>query len=73
MAIAEDDRLVFFPVYPLGVTEGVSDAFQEYDLAFAAALGLEPLRGGEYAIASIVARKFYDDGPWDRIGSASSR
>jgi hypothetical protein len=70
VAISEDDRLVFFPVYPLGAPAAVKDAFHDYDLRFADALGLAPYReqgDDEYRIATILVREFYDDGPWDRF------
>jgi hypothetical protein len=70
VALGEDERLVFFPVYPLSAAAEVNDAFHRYDLAFAAALGLQPFeqRGDDtYDIAPVLARAFYDDGPWDRF------
>jgi hypothetical protein len=70
VAISEDDRLVFFPVYPLAAPKAVKDAFYEYDVRLAAALGLPPFREPsekEYTIASVLAWYFYDDGLWDRF------
>jgi predicted RNA-binding Zn-ribbon protein involved in translation (DUF1610 family) len=70
VAISEDDRLVFFPVYPLAASKAVKDAFYEYDVSLAAALGLPPFRGPsekEYTIARVLAWYFYDDGLWDRF------
>lgn len=69
VAIAEDDRLVFFPVYPLAAA-AVKQAFFDFDLGLARALGLEPYRPKEnedYTIALVLAQDFYDDGPWDRF------
>jgi hypothetical protein len=70
VAIGEDDRLVFFPVYPLQSSSAIKDLFYEYDLNLAAAMGLEPFRetnDAEYKIAQIIGRYFYDDGLWDRF------
>jgi hypothetical protein len=70
VAISEDDRLVFFPVYPLAASKSVKDAFYEYDVSLAATLGLQPFRGPsekEYVIARVLAWYFYDDGLWDRF------
>jgi hypothetical protein len=72
VAIAEDDRVVFFPVYPASATEAVKAAFFQYDVGLASALGLEPYRsdhGEPYSIALVLAGEFYDDGPWDRFGA----
>jgi hypothetical protein len=70
VAISEDDRLVFFPVYPPAASKAVKDSFYEYDVSLAAALGLAPFRGPsekEYAIERVLAWYFYDDGLWDRF------
>jgi len=70
VAISEDDRLVFFPVYPLAASKAIKDAFYEYDVTLSAAVGLPPFRGpseAEYTIARVLARYFYDDGLWDRF------
>ena len=58
---------MFFPVYPQAASAAVKDAFRNYDLAFAWALGLERQPAGDdaYAIAPLLARGFYDDGLWE--------
>ena len=75
LAIAEDDRLVCFSVYPQSASRHVLAAFRDYDHQFAAALGLRIYEapaegesntdGGEYEIATILAREFWDDDAWD--------
>jgi hypothetical protein len=70
VAITEDDRLVFFPVYPRSTAEAIQRSFYEYDLSLAGAMGLAAVRGpvdAEYTIAHILARCFYDDGLWERF------
>jgi hypothetical protein len=66
VAIADDDRLVCFPVYPLGIGAAVADAFERYDRALAASLQIAIHRGPEddYRIAEVLAGGFYDDGAW---------
>ena len=68
VAVAEDDRLVFFPVYPLRAGEPVEEAFERYDRALATALGLEIHSGeADYHVAEILGRDFCDDGAWRRL------
>ena len=69
IAITEDERLVCSAVYPQGVPAAVADAFAAYDRRLSEALGLAMVRDPmeEYAIARVVARRFYDDGVWDRL------
>jgi hypothetical protein len=74
VAITEDDRLVFFPVYPLGVGDAVEQAFERYDLRLAAELGLAICRDPDeaYAVAPILGQGFYDDGPWGRLRTSGA-
>ena len=70
VAVTADDRILFSPVYPLGLESAVKDAFHEYDLALSAALGLPPYRAADaadYRVEDILARDSYDDGVWDRF------
>jgi hypothetical protein len=70
ITVTADDRLLFFPVYPLGIGSAVRDAFYAYDLALAEALGLRPYRGtdaADYRIEQVIARYSYDDGVWERF------
>ena len=70
VAVTDDDRLLFCPVYPLAAPVAVKDAFHAYDRALAEALGLRPFeqRGAEeYTVADILVRYSYDDGPWERF------
>jgi hypothetical protein len=74
VAIAEDDRLVFFPIYPPSAEGAIQQAFLELDRAFAQHLGLEPFVGDDYDVALIVARDWWDDGvwePWRRAAGSS--
>ncbi len=73
VAISEDDRVVFRTVYPENSGAALQDAFYEYDLALCANLGLEPVGGGDWRVASIVTRDDYDDGIWDRFMSEDDR
>ena len=74
LAIAEDDRLVCFEVYPYEASQTLRALFQTYDLAFAAALGLPllPAPNADYEIASILSHGWWDDGPWHPIRIAPS-
>ena len=70
VTVTEDDRLLFFPVYPIRIEAPVLDAFHAYDLALAEALRLPPYRGtdaDEYRIEKVIARYSYDDGVWERF------
>ena len=71
LAVSEDDRLVCFAVYPQGVAREVRALFREFDLRFAADLGIDVYEppdddgAGGYEIATIVSREFWDDDAWD--------
>jgi hypothetical protein len=71
LAIAEDDRLVCYLVYPRNARIELRDAFRNYDLRLAEALGIsiydpdaEP-QCPEPEVASILSRSFWDDGAWN--------
>jgi hypothetical protein len=70
LAIADDDRLVCFYVYPLSSSPAVKTAFREYDHAFARALGIplhEPVEAPDfgYRVSSVLSVYWWDDGSWD--------
>jgi len=71
LAVSEDDRLICFAVYPKRIGKDVRALFREFDLRFAAYLGVavyEPSEeddADEYEIASVVSREFWDDDAWD--------
>jgi hypothetical protein len=70
LAIADDDRLVCFYVYPLSSSPAVKTAFREYDRAFARALGIplhEPAEAPDfgYRVSSVLSVDWWDDGSWD--------
>ncbi len=71
VALAEDDRLVCFSVYPLGVKPELESLFAEYDRRLSQALGL-PLHDAsgeeEYEIARILSHAWWDDCAWDLTG-----
>lgn len=68
LAISEDDRLVCYYVYPLGVTSALKAAFADYDRLLSQALGL-PIYNTEsdeeYEIAYILSHAWWDDSAWD--------
>jgi hypothetical protein len=70
LAIADDDRLVCFHVYPLSSSPAVKSAFREYDRAFSCALGIplyEPTGADDpgYQVSSVLSVYWWDDGSWD--------
>ncbi len=72
LALSEDDQLICFTIYPKRIGTAIRSAFKEFDVRFAAHLGLrvyEPANNDEgddgYKIASIVSRDFWDDDAWD--------
>lgn len=71
VALAEDDRLVCFSVYPLGVKPELAALFAGYDRRLSQALGL-PLHGAsgeeDYEIARILSHAWWDDCAWDLTG-----
>jgi len=68
VALAEDDRLVCFSVYPLGVKPELATLFAEYDRLLSQALGL-PIHDAssdeDYEIARILSHAWWDDCAWD--------
>lgn len=71
LAIAEDDRLVCFEVYPTSANKEVKQLFREYDLRLAQHLGIDICKGRseidseQYEIVCSVSREFWDDSAWD--------
>ena len=70
LAIADEDRLVCFSVYPKSASSSVKSAFRDYDLAFAQALGI-PLHNpadaddSGYRVSTVLAESWWDDYSWD--------
>ena len=68
VALAEDDRLVCFSVYPLGVSPALEALFAAHDRRLSQALGL-PLHDAsgdeDYEIAHILSHSWWDDMAWD--------
>ncbi len=70
LAVADDDRLVCFHVYPLSSPASVKAAFREYDCAFSRALRVplyEPAGDDDpgYQVSSVLSVYWWDDGSWD--------
>ncbi len=70
LAIAEDDSLICFSVYPARSTKEIRCLFKEYDLRLSAFLGVpifknQPDEDRWYEIASTISRNFWDDDAWD--------
>jgi hypothetical protein len=70
LAIADDDRLVCFQVYPLSSPASVKAAFRDHDCAFSRSLGIplyEPAGDDDpgYRISSVLSVYWWDDGSWD--------
>jgi hypothetical protein len=63
VAIADDDHLVPFPVYPAAARSGLRREFDDYVRRFASALGIPRLpNAAPYAVELVLARDWYDDG-----------
>ena len=72
LAVADDDRLVCFTVYPLWSSLAVKTAFREYDRVFSRALGICLYESSEgdhsgYAVSSVLSVYWWDDGSWDEV------
>ncbi len=71
LAVAQDDRLICFTVYPKRIAREVRALFREFDKRLAVCLGLdiyEPSEAGGddgYKIEAIVSCDFWDDDAWD--------
>ena len=68
VALAEDDRLVCFSVYPLGVKAALETLFARYDRLLSRALGLPLHDAGsdeDYEIDHILSHSWWDDCAWD--------
>jgi hypothetical protein len=70
LAIADDDRLVCFSVYPLSCPSTIKSAFRDYDYAFARAMDLllyQPSESDEsgYRVSSVLSVYWWDDCSWD--------
>ncbi len=68
VAVAEDDRLVCFSVYPLAVKPELETLFAEYGRLLSQALGLpiyEAAGDEDYEIAHILSHAWWDDSAWD--------
>ncbi|MGA3205398.1 MAG: hypothetical protein ABSF12_23115 [Bryobacteraceae bacterium] len=70
IAVADDDRLVCFNVYPLSSSPAARAAFRDYDHALARALGIPiyEAAGADdpgYQVSSVLSLYWWDDGGWD--------
>jgi hypothetical protein len=69
LALAEDERLVCFSVYPLEAAPPIKRAFLDYDRALAEVLKVEihgdkPQDDG-YEVVRLLSSYWWDDDPWD--------
>lgn len=67
LAISEEKRLVCFSPYPLSLSDALAEFFADYDQVLASYLGLPLHCTGDYTIKRLVAKEWYDDGPWSRM------
>jgi len=68
VAVSQDERLVCFEVYPAGTPAELKRLFRDFDVAFAAHLGVElhrPKRDGKAEIELLLSGEWWDDGAWD--------
>jgi hypothetical protein len=66
LAISADDQLVPFSVYPESAASELKEAFLEYDLAFARALGLALSEQDVWPeVEDILSSAFWHDGVWE--------
>jgi len=70
VALSDDEQLVCFEVYPLGVPDDLKRLFREFDLEFAARLGVEVHQPGEESngsgkVEKLLSREWWDDHAWD--------
>ncbi|MFN0134905.1 MAG: hypothetical protein ACKVS9_02180 [Phycisphaerae bacterium] len=69
IAVAEDDRLICFAVYPKSAPADVRAAFKLYDEQLAAHLGISLHRPhsdkSPYTVAEILSQYCWDDDAWD--------
>lgn len=66
VALSEETRLVCFEVYaPTDVSADLKKAFATYDQEFSQQLGVPCQDEGEYTVANLVCREWYDDGSWE--------
>jgi hypothetical protein len=69
LALAEDERLVCFSVYPLEAPPPIKRAFLDYDRALAEALKVEihaqKSQDDGYEIVRLLSSYWWDDEPWD--------
>lgn len=68
VAVSEEERLVCFEVYPVGVADAVKQVFADFDQSLAQAVGLpihDPLREENYEISHILSHDWWDDCAWD--------
>ncbi|GEM_PF-1425065 len=67
VAIAEDNRLICFHIYPEGAHRRLRKLFREYDRRFAEALGIAVYAKDDkekYDIVNIISTDWWDDGAW---------
>lgn len=68
VCLSDEGKLVPFLVYPVGTTKAMQSHFAEFDRRFAEALRIRCHNidtDGEYAIANIISKDWWDDGAWN--------
>lgn len=68
VAIADEERLVCFEVYPQGVCAEIKRAFADFDRRLAGAVGLpvfDPDTEDDYTISHILSHRWWDDCAWN--------
>jgi hypothetical protein len=66
LAISEEDKLVCFTVYPVGINKSIKELFRKYDRRLAKNLNLElSVSRSQYHIQNILSQGWYDDHGWN--------
>jgi hypothetical protein len=68
IGVSEDERLVCFEVYPTTASPELKRLFRDFDVAFAARLGVElhrPSSDDHAKVERLLSRDWWDDGAWD--------
>ena len=72
VAVTKEEQLAVYEVYPGGVSSEIRRHFRDFDLEFAARLGIEIFKPSESTPAEevdkILSEEWYDDSAWDLKG-----
>jgi hypothetical protein len=64
LAISDDNKLVCFDVYPVGISKAVKRLFRKYDHRFAKELKID-FSSSKYSVCNILSQDWYDDSVWN--------